>query len=100
MVEIKGGDGWESIEVTLGDMSETNNGGLPVEVVILGDRIEIKAKGFGDYYSADGDGVPIFIEFYEGKLFAHYCPDINSQECETIDLSGALESRRTATIEP
>lgn len=69
---------------------------IPVQVEINGDRsILIKAKGYGDYYSSDGNGCPILIEQVNGKLRVIIWTDINEQDpTHIIDLSGALESKR------
>ncbi len=59
--------------------------------------IEIKPKGYGDFASADGCGVPIIVEVYEGRLRVILFPDINKDDATVIDMEGAREDARKPT---
>ena len=55
----------------------------------------IKAEGYGDYTSADGLGMPIVLEHYEGELRLLVWSDINQEEpTHIISLEGAREDKR------
>lgn len=57
--------------------------------------IELSFDGYGDCASSDNHGTPVFIEFYEGKLWLRVWADINQEDpTHCIDLSGALVSNR------
>ena len=51
----------------------------------------VSHKGMAVY---DGDYAPILIEQQDDKIRLVYWPDINQQEPEILDMSGALESSR------
>jgi hypothetical protein len=56
---------------------------------------EISIQGMGTSAMADGEGVPIFIEKYEGKWTLHVWADINQEDAtHRIDLTDALEGKR------
>ena len=57
----------------------------------------IRPEGTGDYSSGVSDGFPVVIEFMDGKPRVHVWADINQEDAtHTIELDGALESRRAA----
>ena len=58
-------------------------------------QLAIKVKGLGDQYSADGEGVPILLEVFEGRVLLRVWSDINKEDpTHVIDLSGAREDAR------
>ena len=67
---------------------------IKVEIEEGNDCLEIKPKGYGDYDSADGFGVPIVLENYEGHLRLIFWPDINKEHPTIIDMEGAREEAR------
>jgi hypothetical protein len=57
--------------------------------------LDIRVEGYGSNISGDGNGCPIFLEKWEGKLRLIVWADINSEEpTHIIDLEGARESAR------
>ena len=67
-----------------------------IEVNILSEngQIWIQPKGYGEKCAVDGEGYPIGIEIWQGKLRLIVFDDINSEEAKIIDLENARESRR------
>lgn len=64
-------------------------------------HIVIRPKGYGDACSKDGDGFPIMIEKYDGKLRVILWGDINMQDpTHTIDMEGAREDNRKVETVP
>jgi hypothetical protein len=57
-------------------------------------QLWIQLDGYGERDAAEGCGTPIGLELYEGRLRLLLWPDINSENCQIIDLEGAAESRR------
>lgn len=56
---------------------------------------DFRAKGYGDYCSQDGHGVPVMIEKWNNKLMVVIWGDINQKDpTHTISLEGAKENRR------
>jgi len=68
----------------------------------VGGKIEINTfgislifNGYSDCASIDDEGVPVFVEYYDGKLRALIYADINSEEpTQVIDLAGARNDKR------
>jgi hypothetical protein len=61
----------------------------------LGDGIFILPEGYGEYCAAPGEGAPIAIEIWQGKLRVLIWGDINTEEpTDIIHLEGAHESKR------
>ena len=56
--------------------------------------IGIGAEGYGEPDALPGQGTPVYIEFYGGKLRLHAWPDINNENATTIEMEGAKESAR------
>jgi hypothetical protein len=61
--------------------------------------ISVYPQGYGDCGSDDGHGCPLFIELYQGQLRVVAFPNINNEEPQIIDLSGAKEDTRLITEE-
>lgn len=56
--------------------------------------ISIHFDGYGDNGTQEFASVPLFVEFYEGKLRVCVSEDINDGNPTIISLEGALESKR------
>ena len=68
---------------------------LPVEVCLRRNRLDLYIEGYGNASNVDGEGSPITLDYYQGKLKLLVWGDINSDEpTHIIDLAGALESKR------
>lgn len=89
----------QTLEVKLADADSESLGTLPVRIEASDFAISIFPQGHGDLGSADGHGCPIFIEFYKGCLRVIVFPDINVEDPQIIDLSGAREDRRRDACE-
>lgn len=83
-----------------------DHGDIPVrvetEVVVeeMPTSLEIKPKGYGDFASADGSGVPIILEVCGGILRLVVWADINDDNpTHIINLEGARETARKGTSE-
>ena len=53
--------------------------------------IGIYAEGYGQYGDIPKQGLPIWIEYYGGRLTVALWPDINEEEPIKTDLEGARE---------
>jgi hypothetical protein len=84
----------QTLELKLADADSESLGSLPIRIEASDFAISIFPQGHGDFGSADGHGCPLFIEFYRGCLRVIVFPDINTEDPEIIDLSGAREDRR------
>lgn len=83
----------KTAEFTLRD--ESTEASLAVKVSGTFAGVNIAIEGYGECTMQDGYGAPIFLEFYEGKLWLRVWGDINQEEpTASLDLSGALESLR------
>lgn len=57
----------------------------------------IGVKGYGEHCSADGQGHPVLLERFQGKLRLVIWADINQEDpTHIIELEGAREDRRIA----
>ena len=88
-----------TLDVKLADADSESLGTLPIRIEASDFAISIYPQGHGDFGSADGDGCPLFIEYYRGCLRVITFPDINKEVPTIIDLSGAREDRRCDTKE-
>lgn len=71
------------------------------EVVVSGEKdglgVMLAIKGYGDHCSADGDGHPILLERFQGRLRLVVWADINQEDhTHIIDLEDAREDKRLA----
>ena len=57
-------------------------------------QIWIQPQGYGEKCSADGEGYPIGIEIWQGRLRLIVFTDINEEDPQIIDLEKAKESCR------
>lgn len=67
--------------------------GLPLKIKLkIGAHwLEIQPEGYGEFDALPGDGSPVCVEIYDGRLRALVTTDIN-EEAQIIDLEGARES--------
>jgi hypothetical protein len=92
----KTGKGREIMEIKV-DISDVadDKGTTSVKIVVGKDGISIHPEGTA---IVDGDYAPILIERFDGRIRLLYWPDINSDEPEIVDMSGALESARKPDV--
>ena len=83
-----------TLDLKLADADSESLGTLPIRIEASDFAISIYPQGQGDFGSADGHGCPLFIEFYQGRLRVIAFPNINEQDPQIIDLSGAREDTR------
>lgn len=70
-------------------------GKLPVGVVPARDGLGVVAHGYGDYCAGRGDGSPLILELFRGRLRAIAWHDINDDDGTTVvDLDQAREDER------
>jgi hypothetical protein len=69
---------------------------VEIEVNILseGGQIWIQPKGYGEKCAADGEGFPIGIEIWQGRLRLIVFNNINSEDPQIIDLEAARKTAR------
>ena len=68
---------------------------LPVIVEGQNGKLEIRIKGYGDYYSDDDAGTPILLEVNNGVVQLVVWSDINQQDpTHVIKLEDAREDKR------
>jgi hypothetical protein len=65
-----------------------------VNILSEGGQIWIQPDGFGEKCSADGEGFPVGIEIWQGRLRLIIFDDINSEDPKIIDLEAAKETAR------
>ncbi|TRZ50079.1 MAG: hypothetical protein D4S01_07410 [Dehalococcoidia bacterium] len=87
--------GYTHTNGTLSDLAPGHKTAVPfiVEHSCLG--IFLEFDGYGECSAQDGDGVPVMLEVYNGKLRVIVWADINQKDpTHVISLEGALESKR------
>ena len=68
---------------------------IPVRVVVGGGALLIKPQGYGVHCAPEGEGTPVVLEQYEGRLRVVAWSDINSDNAQVvIDLEDARELLR------
>jgi hypothetical protein len=65
-----------------------------VRILSEGGQIWIQPRGYGEKCAIDGQGFPIGIEIWQGRLRLIVFTDINSEEPQIIDLEKARETAR------
>ena len=69
---------------------------LPVRVRMENGFLCIQPQGYGEPDAMNGEGSPVFLELYKGRLRVVVTPDINDEDSRTIiDLEDAQEWLRT-----
>ena len=67
---------------------------IKVNILSEGGQIWIQPEGYCDKCSADGEGWPIGIEVWQGRLRLIVYDDINREDPQIIDLEKSKESCR------
>ena len=93
----------QTITVNLEDVSASLFGdkqaSLDFDIVINSVGIYIRPRGYGDYSSVDGKGLPIMIEFNNGEPNVIIWDDINVEDNNhNITLKFAKESLRKEIV--
>lgn len=89
------------LKTVLKDVSENEQFSKEVKVSVSVEMdnlaMAIKAEGYGNAATEDGDGVPAILEVYNGSLRLIVWADINQEDpTHVIDLEGAREDARSA----
>jgi hypothetical protein len=67
---------------------------LKVNILSEGNQIWLQPEGYGEKCAMDGQGWPVGIEIWQGRLRLIVFDDINREEPQIIDLEKAKESCR------
>lgn len=67
---------------------------IEVKIISKGGQIWIQPKGYGEKCVMDGEGYPVGMEIWQGKLRLIVFDDINNEKAKIIDLEKARESAR------
>jgi hypothetical protein len=67
---------------------------IKVNILSEGGKLWIQPTGFGEKSCSDGDGYPIGLEIWQGRLRLIVFEDINKEDPQIIDLEKAKESCR------
>ncbi|MHB9068777.1 MAG: hypothetical protein ACYC54_00245 [Sedimentisphaerales bacterium] len=67
---------------------------IPIQLVCENGQLWIQPKGHGEKCAQDGQGFPVGLEIWEGKLRLIVFNDINSEDPQIISLENAKESCR------
>ena len=67
---------------------------IRVNILSENGKLWIRPAGYGDRCSANGEGFPIGVEIWQGRLRLIVYDDINKQEPLIIDLEKSKESKR------
>jgi len=67
---------------------------IEVNLLVENGKLWIRPEGFGDRCSEDGEGWPIGIEIWQGRLRLIVFDDINREDPQIIDLEKSKESCR------
>jgi hypothetical protein len=67
---------------------------VEIEVNILseGSQLWIQPKGYGEKSAMDGEGYPVGLEIWQGRLRLIVFDDINREDPQVIDLENARET--------
>jgi hypothetical protein len=68
---------------------------VKVNILSKGGQIWIRPEGYGEKCAVDGEGRPVGIEIWHGKLRLIVFDDINSEEPQIISLEKARETNRS-----
>lgn len=67
---------------------------IKIKVLSESGKLWIQPKGYGEKCAMDGEGFPIGIEIWQGRLRLIVFSDINSEDPQIIDLEAAKETAR------
>ncbi len=73
---------------------QCNGNGLPITLFLENGAIWFRPEGYGESLAADGKGLPIGIEYYEGQLRVLLWTDINKDESLIVHMERAREEGR------
>lgn len=79
---------------TITDSSADSPNSLVVRVREEAGQLLIKPDGYGTFASAEGFGVPILLDLYEGRLRLLAWDDINKEDPVVVNIQGACESAK------
>jgi hypothetical protein len=82
----------EEITAKIKDLSEKSDNEILVKIRVSSNAIWIQPLGYGEKVSAKGQGWPICLEIWDGKLRLLVWDDINTEDPTVIELEGAKES--------
>jgi hypothetical protein len=68
---------------------------VKVNILSEGGQIWIQPEGYGEKCAVDGEGRPVGIEIWQGRLRLLIFDDINSEEPQIINLEKARETNRS-----
>jgi len=85
----------QQFEMTLQEQApDFPSKGIILNLLAENDQLWIQPYGFGEKCTADGEGSPIGLEIWQGRLRLIVFNDINSEDPRIIDLENARESAR------
>ena len=85
----------ESVKVMLQEQSpDSPSRSIQLSLNAEDGQLWIRPEGYGEKCAADGEGSPIGIEIWEGRLRLVVFDNINSENPQIIDLENARESVR------
>ena len=67
---------------------------LPVNIMAELGKLWVQPVGYGDKTSADGQGWPIGLEIWQGRLRLIVFDDINTEDPQIIDMEKTRETAR------
>jgi len=67
---------------------------IKVNILSEGGQIWIQPEGYGEKCATDGEGFPVGIEIWQGRLRLIVFDDINREDPQIIDLESARETAR------
>jgi len=89
-------EGSRLIELMLKELSsEHPKATIPVHLLGEHGKLWIRPQGYGDACSEEGQGFPIALELWQGRLRLVVFSEINNEEPQILDLEKARESNRS-----
>jgi hypothetical protein len=70
---------------------------VPVKVSIQNGQVWMQIEGYGEKCTEDGQGSPVGMEIWQGRLRLIVFGNINSEEPQIVNLERAIESLRQGT---
>ena len=84
----------ELAKFLLPDYADASKPPIEIEIKLVNGYLCIYPKGYGECGAENGDGAPVLLDHYEGRLRVVIAAEINSEDQQIIDLEGARESNR------
>jgi hypothetical protein len=86
------------VTVPLQDLDPDTSKEVVIDIEQKHRSLSISPRDYGDKTSQDGNGTPIMLEVYKGKLRLLVWDDINQEDpSHVIDMEGARETERENT---